>query len=240
LDEEKFGGYYFGEDYFLSTYRNDSIIQDICSKKKYTIDSLIILRYGSFKKYSELLQKDDEQTAIYLETPNTVEAAYGVLRNDYNQYIWCYPNDTITAITMLIDEVTKFAQLDSLQSNLLRRRAINALHTNIKERNYNDAMFMCANTRGHHDISIGKSIKEYLNFYHIIENVLTKSQFDTYLKYHEKMEKIRYNVSTQIFGIIGQFPERLTSFDAYTKRENRKKYKDEQDFLRKEVFKKPE
>ncbi|MDR1974495.1 MAG: hypothetical protein LBQ31_07455 [Bacteroidales bacterium] len=212
--------------FFFVTYNGGELrLQDLCTDAAHTVDSMIILRYGSFEKYIEFLQEEEGSKLIWLETPRTLKEAYDVLRRDYRQYFECYPEDTATAITMLIEEVSNVAHITFAQRQLLEKKIHKSLYWE------SDAMNFTLRI-GSNDVCIGKG----LCFEELVKEVLTKPQMDIYLPYYEKQMTIRRRVRYGLFGIIGKFPEPVIRWDNYTKHKD--KYVDYKDFLRKEVYKK--
>ncbi|MDR1974617.1 MAG: hypothetical protein LBQ31_08095 [Bacteroidales bacterium] len=229
LEKEEISGF-LRNNYFLATSENDSIsFRDICTDEKFTLDSLILLRYGSLEKYIELRQEEEKAKLIWLETPKTIEDAYKIIKNDYSKYFSCYPTDTLTAVFMLLDEISSVANLTHIQKRLLKEKIIYTIN---KERSETPLPW----GRWRNSIINGIFIGNHLDFYDDIKSVLTKSQMDIYLAYYEKMVIVRQRVSFGLFGIVGRFPKPVIQWDNYTKHKD--KYVDSKDFLRKEVYKK--
>ncbi|MDR1974616.1 MAG: hypothetical protein LBQ31_08090 [Bacteroidales bacterium] len=264
-----FVGYFFDADmrfehavdeYFLVTLSDDDNItlQSFRSGDKYSIDSLIIFKYGSFEKYIELIKEEDEEKIVWLETPKTFEEACFIMKKDYDRYFQCYPDDTATAVAMLIDEVVAVAHITDAQKRLLERNIASALNRSSEWYYY----MIRSKSMGADEIRIGS-----LYFYEILKRVLTKSQMDIYLSYYHKQKKIRRSANIGLFGIFGTVPKYTISWDNYRKNimkyyktlpdsnnngrlsfysdyktpenpESVGKYIDPDDFLRKEVYKK--
>jgi hypothetical protein len=195
------------------------VLHDICTNEKYSVDSLILLKYGSYAKYAEIMQ-DEEQKKITLleEVPKTIEDALEVLKRDYNEYFLCYPNDTISAAIMLINEVAAIARIDAMQERLLKQRATNAIkklnNKQWSDTDYDYVLSLITRQRGIHGIFVGQ-----LDFYYIIQSVLTKAQINAYVEYYTKQQVIRDHI---IYSLVKPF---------FVDNEFR-------DFLRKEVYKK--
>ena len=232
--------------FFAKIKNNDVILQNIRTNVEYTIDSLLLFKFGSIEKYKELLQEEAEEILNWMETPKTIEDAYKFLKDDAETYFSCYPHDTLIAVSMFIDDVATSANLSITQKNALKYKIIDAIktHNNIPK-SYNSendiiaaSIFYSYPLRGIYGIYL-----KGLGFSDVLESILTKKQMETYLRHYKKQQSIKSNIRDALFLSIrinsGVFvPEYRLHWNNY--RDNKDKYKDEQDFLRKEVFKKPE
>jgi hypothetical protein len=230
--------------FFLATANNNNaIIQNICDNTTYSIDSLIILKFGSIEKYIELALEEEKDQLLWLKFPKTIEAACNVIRGNYNQYLNCYPEDTITPANMLINEVATVSQINLEQKHLLSQRIFFAIHAFSMLNNVElkfDMEYYAANQLNFYDVhSLVLPIKDMqgifignLNFCHIIQSVLTKEQMDMYLTYYNNQQKIREYASTMLFHTTTT--EEIILFKELCPDCNTR------DFLCKEVFKKPE
>jgi hypothetical protein len=225
-------GFIIDTDFFFlaALQENNVIIQNVCTDTKYSIDSFIIMKYGSVERYIELLKDDEKDNFIWLELPKTFEEACNVIRLDYREYFRCYPDDTMTAVGMLIDEIAKASHITIAQKKLLEQNINNSFSYSNTDNNLDYQERKWSN-----NICIGT----YNNicFDRLVKKVLTKMQMETYLEYYYKQLKIREQVQYGLYTkVIGRPLRRIIYWDNYFK--NSKKYKDDKDFLRKEVYKK--
>jgi hypothetical protein len=240
--------------YFLAKPQQKKIIlQDICTNIEYAIDSIILLKYGSINKYVELLNQEYKVDTISYKFPKTAEDAYSIIKNDYNQYFLCFPKDTVTAALMLANEIATVLKLDFMQKRLLEHRMTSTIQVlNYQEvgKDYSENMKYVASLvkkdKSIHDI-FGIFVGN-MDFSNIIESVLTELQMATYREYYDEQQIIRkrsyLGLFPRKFAILIMYRSKkeknlpLSFWNSYTA--NKDKYKDENDFLRKEVFKKSE
>jgi hypothetical protein len=242
-----FNGIFSSNIFFFAKIKNNNIIlQNLRTNIEYTVDSLLLFKFGSIEKYKELLQEEAEAVSIWMETPKTLKDAYQFLKNDYETYLSCYPEDTITAVLMFIDDVATSANLSITQKNALEYKIIDAIQAhNNTSKSYNSendiiiaSIFYSYPLKGIYGIYL-----KGLEFSYVLESILTKQQMETYLKHYKKQQSIISTIRDALFPSVrinsGAFvPEYRLRWNNYIA--NKDKYKDEQDFLRKEVFEKLE
>jgi hypothetical protein len=203
-------------------------LQNLRTNIEYTVDSLLLFKFGSIEKYKELLQEEAEAVSIWMETPKTAKDAYQFLKNDCETYLSCYPEDTITAVLMFIDDVATSASLSITQKNALEYKIISENNITKYHLFYSSIYIYDIYLKG-------------LEFSYVLGSILTKQQMETYLKHYKKQQSVRSTIRDALFPSVrinsGVFvPEYRLHWNNYVA--NKDKYKDEQDFLRKEVFKK--
>jgi hypothetical protein len=243
--------------FFVKPNKNNIVLQNLCTNKEYSMDSLILIKYGSYKKYIEVLQEDlqkEENDKLnklaWLDAPKTIQDAYNIIKSDYNEYFNCYPHDTITATLMLIDDIIMSTSIDTMQKHLLTQRVFGSIKKfnegfTVEQFSNPDYIFILSFTllgNNKYGVSIGQ-----LNFYDIVESVLTKSQMDKYKQHRQNQQNLVKYVRSILFPEVrinclhcnsDYIPNDKIRWNNYINHKD--KYKDEKDFLRKEVFKKSE
>lgn len=115
-----------GEESYVVAYLDKNIINFILFDKTQTsnFDTLIIKEYGSVEKYKELQNVKLEKHELLLKKMSSLEKAKEIIRNDYLSFEKAFPEDTLIALNLLINEIDTSVTLTLIQKALLKERIL--------------------------------------------------------------------------------------------------------------------
>ena len=134
-DEISFFSFYdnnnlnFFESYFYLFKKN--IFVTLNNKSIIGLDNLIKFKYGSLKKYSELRMERFQFEKIMSQPLDTLKT---LIKDDYVVSQDVFPNDTVRAVNLLIDEVDLVVNLNDYEKKIFKEK-INLI---IKSKNFKE------------------------------------------------------------------------------------------------------
>ena len=164
--------YLFKKNIFV-TLNNKSIIG---------LDNLIKFKYGSLKKYSELRMERFQFEKIMSQPLDTLKT---LIKDDYVVSQDVFPNDTVRAVNLLIDEVDLVVNLNDYEKKIFKEK-INLI---IKSKNFKED-YPYLNT-----IIIFKR-----NINSVFSEILDKERFFKCIMHFDFYRKVRVGIINKIFS----------------------------------------
>lgn len=169
--------------YFLSPILKDKIvcylIQDVVhyqiNEREATtkLETLLIEKLGSVEKFCELKNEESNRHALFQLDEKQAKL---FLQKSYRIHLKYFPTDTLKALNMMIMEM----KVTQVQGLLLRDKILNALKGKELSETRGDVMF-------------------YNDVTHLVNKILTKSQFCSYLNYVQMILQDEAILSDNLF-----------------------------------------
>ena len=185
-DEISFFSFYdnnnlnFFESYFYLFKKN--IFVTLNNKSIIGLDNLIKFKYGSLKKYSELRMERFQFEKIMSQPLDTLKT---LIKDDYVVSQDVFPNDTVRAVNLLIDEVDLVVNLNDYEKKIFKEK-INLI---IKSKNFKED-YPYLNT-----IIIFKR-----NINSVFSEILDKERFFKCIMHFDFYRKVRVGIINKIFS----------------------------------------
>ena len=185
-DEISFFSFYdnnnlnFFESYFYLFKKN--IFVTLNNKSIIGLDNLIKFKYGSLKKYSELRMERFQFEKIMSQPLDTLKT---LIKDDYVVSQDVFPNDTVRAVNLLIDEVNLVVNLNDYEKKIFKEK-INLI---IKSKNFKED-YPYLNT-----IIIFKR-----NINSVFSEILDKERFFKCIMHFDFYRKVRVGIINKIFS----------------------------------------